>query len=88
MERRLQLLLDAERYKRVASEADRSGRSVAAVIREAIDFRFPDLDDGQRMRAARDLLRMTEVPDAGAGEGPADFKEAYADALDAKVAAT
>lgn len=38
--------------------------------------------------AARDLLRMTEAPDAGAGEGPAEFKEAYAEALDAKVAAT
>ena len=44
-ERRLQILLDEARYRRVAAEADASGRSVAAVIREAIDQRFPD--DGQ-----------------------------------------
>lgn len=37
MERRLQLLLDEERYRRVADEAERSGRSVAPVIREAVD---------------------------------------------------
>ena len=49
MERRLQLLLDQQRFDRVAAEAERSGRSVAAVIREAIDVRF---DDSARRSAA------------------------------------
>lgn len=59
MERRLQLLLDTARYERVEAEAKSSGRSVAAVIREAIDLRF---DDGKalRMAAVRRLLDMTE----------------------------
>ncbi|AKU15123.1 hypothetical protein VV02_03340 [Luteipulveratus mongoliensis] len=58
MERRLQLLLDRERYARVEEEAERSGRSVAAVIREAIDWRFND-DKTTRQRAAADLLGGT-----------------------------
>ena len=58
MEKRLQLLLDQERYDRVAAEAARSGRSVAAVIREAIDLRFDD-SSAARAAAARQLLRMT-----------------------------
>ena len=58
MERRLQLLLDKERYDRVEQEAKRSGRSVAAVIREAIDVRFDD-EAAARARAARSLLDRT-----------------------------
>lgn len=41
MERRLQLLLDQERYRRVEKEAQRSSRSVSAVIRGAIDVTYP-----------------------------------------------
>lgn len=37
MTRRLQLLLDEERYQRVAAEAKKKRLSVAAVIRDAID---------------------------------------------------
>ncbi len=88
MERRLQLLLDSGRYRRVAAEAERSGRSVAAVIREAIDFRFPDEGDDLRTRAARALLEISVSPDDAAGaEGPADLKAAYARQLDEKLAA-
>jgi len=61
MERRLQLLLDQERYDRVAREAQRSGRSVAAVIREAIDLRF-ETDFEVRAEAIRSLLEETRVP--------------------------
>jgi predicted DNA-binding protein len=60
MERRLQLLLDQERYDRVAAEAKRSGRSVASVIREAIDLRFDDVGaHARRAVAARRFLDMT-----------------------------
>lgn len=58
MERRLQLLLDRGRYALVLDEAERSGRSVAAVIREAIDRRFAD-DGARRRAAAARLLAMT-----------------------------
>ena len=82
MERRLQILLDTARYERISAEADRSGRSVAAVIREAIDFRFPDDGDRARARAASALLALTEEPDAGPAEGPAEYKAAYEAHLD------
>lgn len=38
--RRLQILLDDERYHRLEREAQQSGRSIAAIVREAIDLRF------------------------------------------------
>lgn len=82
MERRLQLLLDARRYELVSKEAQRSGRSVAAVIREAIDLRFTQDDTERRMRAARALLDMTATPESTPGEGPAELKVAYAANLD------
>lgn len=53
MERRLQLLLDQQRYDLVAGEAEASGRSVASVIREAIDLRFADDVQARRSAAAR-----------------------------------
>lgn len=52
MEKRLQLLLDAHRYQLVAAEASRSGRSVASVIREAIDVRFEESEAAARRSAA------------------------------------
>ncbi len=72
MERRLQLLLDQARYDKVADEAEKSGRSVAAVIREAIDRRFPD-GDADRQRALRQLLDYP--PDEGPAETWAEIKE-------------
>lgn len=59
MERRLQLLLDRARFDLVEREASQSGRSVAAVIREAIDWRFAG-DVERRRAAAAHLLRDTE----------------------------
>ncbi|MFT4008472.1 MAG: hypothetical protein QM655_00360 [Nocardioidaceae bacterium] len=58
MEKRLQLLLDQARYERVAAEASRSGRSVASVIREAIDLRFGDPEEQERSEAGRVLMAM------------------------------
>lgn len=47
--RRLQLLLDEERYQRVHALARQRGTSVAAVIREALDRGLPAT---QRRRSA------------------------------------
>lgn len=69
MERRLQLLLDQHRYALVEREAQASGRSVAAVIREAIDLRFAD-DAGVRMAAAGRLLDLTA---SGGGDREPDW---------------
>lgn len=37
MAHRLQILLDEDRYRRLSDVAQREGRSVAAVVREALD---------------------------------------------------
>ncbi|MEO9324332.1 hypothetical protein ABFT23_12635 [Nocardioides sp. C4-1] len=76
MERRLQLLLDQERYDRVAAEATRSGRSVAAVIREAIDVRFSD-EVVVRREAGLRLLALADGSDAPPMEDPVALKEIF-----------
>jgi predicted RNA-binding Zn ribbon-like protein len=84
MERRLQLLLDQTRYDRVAAEAERSGRSVAAVIREAIDQRFPSGDQA-RLDALGDFLALTENPVGERGQSWEEIKAELADRLDEEL---
>lgn len=64
MERRLQILLDEERYKRVRAHARERRMSVGAVIREAIDRSIPT-DAARRRAAARAILAAPKmhVPD-------------------------
>lgn len=65
--RRLQVLLDEERYSRLAAEADRRSVAVAVVVREAIDAAFPhDLD--ARSAAARAILNAPPMPVPEPGE--------------------
>jgi hypothetical protein len=59
LDRRLQLLLDEPRYRRVAALAEQRGTSVAAVIREAIDRGLPN---PQRSRAAAGALVLAAEP--------------------------
>jgi hypothetical protein len=60
-ERRLQILLDDGRYRRIAAAARARKTSVAQVIRDAIDQALPD--DLDRKRAAgRALLAAEPVP--------------------------
>ena len=61
LERRLQILLDEERYRRVAAAAQRRGVSVARVIREAIDAFVPG-SDAKRGAAARRILDAPLMP--------------------------
>lgn len=64
LERRLQILLDDARYRRVAAAARERKTSVAAVIREAIDQALPV--DLERKRAAWAEIKKAEpmpVPD-------------------------
>lgn len=53
-DRRLQLLLDGERYERLARRARERNVSVSAAIREAIDLAYPS-DAGKR-RASAELI--------------------------------
>jgi len=63
--RRLQILIDEERYTRLEREARRSHRSVAAAIRDAIDRAYPP-DLAEKRRAADAILAAEpmEVPDS------------------------
>jgi hypothetical protein len=57
LSRRMQLLLDEGRHRHLAEEAARTGRSVGALVREAIDARFELHErDERRRRAAAALL--------------------------------
>ncbi|MDQ3151765.1 MAG: ribbon-helix-helix domain-containing protein [Actinomycetota bacterium] len=55
MTRRLQVLLDEDRYARLEKEAARRGTSVATLVREAIDAKFPGWGL-TRAEAARQIL--------------------------------
>jgi len=55
LDRRLQVLLDEDRYRRIATLATARGVSVAAIVREAIDRGLP-AEPHRRSRAARVIL--------------------------------
>lgn len=63
LNRRLQVLVDDERFERLARESQRSGAPVGELVRRAIDNEFPRSGDpGGRERAGRELLAMTPPP--------------------------
>jgi hypothetical protein len=59
LDRRLQILLDEERHRRITTAARERGVSVAAVVREAIDRGLTN-PDAQRRAAG---LRLLDAPD-------------------------
>jgi predicted DNA-binding ribbon-helix-helix protein len=64
LDRRLQVLIDEERWERLTEEAERRRVSVAVLVREAIDERYPD-QAAVRRAALRRVLQAEpmEVPD-------------------------
>lgn len=58
--RRTQLLLDEDRYARLERRAAETERSVAAIIREAIDDKLADPVSSSRQREA--ALGLLEAP--------------------------
>jgi hypothetical protein len=64
LDRRLQVLIDEDRWSRLEREAGRRGVSVAVLVREAIDERFPGDADERRtaLQAILDADPM-DVPD-------------------------
>lgn len=73
LERRLQLLLSNEQYRRVADEAKRTGRSANAVIRAAIDMHYPSTVDA-RKAAVAELLASPDDTGAGIAGDYVEFK--------------
>jgi len=69
LDRRVQLLLDEPRYRKVAGEATRRHVSVATVIREAID-RLPA--DADLRRAA--IAGVLAAPPMAVPAAPADLR--------------
>jgi hypothetical protein len=61
LDRRFQILLDDERFERLAAEAQVRGVSVAALIREAIDRTFPLASPAKAHAAAR-ILSAPDMP--------------------------
>jgi hypothetical protein len=66
-ERRLQVLIDDERHRRITEIARERGVSVATVVREAIDRGLAD-PAGRRRAAGR---RVLDAPDVPAPDPPA-----------------
>lgn len=62
LSRRTQLLLDEERHRRLEDEARRTGRSIGALVREAIDVRFDLEEQSERRRAAATELLKAPRP--------------------------
>jgi predicted DNA-binding protein len=65
--RRTQILLDEERYRKLEEQASETGRSVASLIREAIDAKLgEDEVTRRRLEAGRRFLSAPYPP----GDGP------------------
>jgi hypothetical protein len=64
LDRRLQVLIDDDRWARLEHEAERRRVSVSTVVREAIDERYPGDADARRaaLQAILDAPPM-DVPD-------------------------
>lgn len=61
--RRLQVLIDDERYERLRREAERTGAPIGAIVRDAIDGALPaGRDPGTVDAAARRLLQAEPMP--------------------------
>jgi hypothetical protein len=81
LNRRLQVLVDDERYERLARESERAGAPVGELVRRAIDHEFP-AGAPDPATAARTLLAMPPPP----GEGPEpDWEDQKREMLDAPM---
>ena len=81
LNRRLQVLVDDQRFELLARESERMGTPVGELVRRAIDHEFPT-ESSDRADAARRLLATPPPP----GEGPEpDWEEQKRDMLDARM---
>jgi hypothetical protein len=69
--RRLQILLDEPRHRRLVAEAERLGTSVATVVRMALDARLGRDGEQRRMWAISTILAAPPMP---VPDDPAELK--------------
>jgi hypothetical protein len=79
LNRRLQILVDNQRFDRLAEESKRTGAPVGELVRRAIDREFPARDT-ERERAGQRLLAMAPPP----GQEP-DWEDQKRETLDAPL---
>lgn len=84
LERRLQVLLDEQRFALLTDESRRTGRSVGAIVRDAIDRHF-ELADVASQRAAAVAFLLAQPAGEGPAEDWADAKKAYDDDLERHI---
>lgn len=83
LNRRLQVLVDDERFERLARESERIGAPVGELVRRAIDHEFPGIGQhAERERAGRELLEIPPPP--GIGPEP-DWEDQKSEMLDARM---
>lgn len=80
--RRTQILLDEERHRRLEDEASQTGRSVASIIREAIDLRLGETDRAQRRLEAG--CRLLASPPPAGDEREPDWEAVKSDLYDVR----
>ncbi len=61
LSRRLQILLDEDRYERLSRRSIERGSSVATLVREAIDLAYPAVDP-RKAAAAEEILSAEPMP--------------------------
>lgn len=83
LNRRLQVLVDDERFELLARESERTGAPVGELVRRAIDREFSQGERRvEREQAGRELLRMPPPP----GDGPEpDWEVQKEEILDAPM---
>jgi hypothetical protein len=83
LNRRLQVLVDDERFQRLARESERIGAPVGELVRRAIDHEFPRAGGhSEREQAGEELLAMPPPP--GDGREP-DWEDQKREMLDARM---
>ncbi len=68
LDRRLQILVDERRFRRLEQVAKRRRVSVSTVVRDAIDRELGSLDDVRRRQAGRRYLDGPEMEVPGVDE--------------------
>lgn len=77
---RMQILISPDQRRRLESEAQRTGASMASLVRDAVDARFDSPTREERIEAARRTAsRSAELP------SPEELKELIASRFDDEI---
>lgn len=76
LSRRLQVLIDEERYRRLEQEARSRGVSVGLLVREALDASYP-VTSQDRVRASERILSADPMPVPSPAQLKAEIAEGH-----------